>query len=236
MIFDISESLRLFIIFVPQLFLLGVFFFLIYKILKRNKNRSSLILSGFYFIVSIGFLMNIIAVLIAFFAPGLIIAFFYFAATYLIIFSFIFIIIFIISLLKLKYIFTLKKATIIVISYGIVWLLLHFYPGGITYSENWTPVYSPPLFYAVNILFTVTITLPAIIYSSRLYKLFKDAALKRKLRLFLLGVTMTIVLVYGVLLYNTWQDPTYKTVWGLTSIVLLISSGLLIYFGIGRDL
>jgi len=236
MIFQITEYLRLFIVFVPQLFLVVLFFFLIFKILKRNTNRSSLILSGFYLTVSFGFVMNGIAVLIAFFSPGEFIAIIYFLATYLIMFSFVFVIVFILSLLKLKSEFTLKKAFVIILAYGIMWLLLHFYPGGITYSENWVPVYSFSLFLTVNILFTLSFTTPVIYYSIRLRKLFKDANLKRKLSLFLIGITMLIALIYGVLLYNTWQDPTFKTVWGLSAIVLLISSGLLIYYGIGRDL
>ena len=150
--------------------------------------------------------------------------------------SFVFVIVFILSLLKLKYVFTLKKAFAIILAYGIAWLLIHFYPSGVTYSENWVPVYSFPLFLAANILFTLTFSIPAIYYSIRLRKTFTDAVLKKKLSLFLIGITMQIVLVYGVLLYNTWQEPTFKTVWGLSAIVLLFSSGLLIYYGIGRDL
>lgn len=236
MIFNVTEYLRLFIVFVPQLFLVGMFCFLIFKILKRNTNRSSLILSAFYFIVSLGLAMNGIAVLIAFFSPGEFIAILYFLATYLAMFSFAFVIVFILSLLKLKSEFTLKKMFLIILAYGIAWLLLHLYPGGVTYSENWVPVYSFSLFIAVNILFTLSFTIPGIYYSIRLYRLFKDVNLKRKLSLFIIGITIQIVLVYGVLLYNTWQDPTFKTVWGLSAIVLLISSGLLIYYGIGRDL
>lgn len=236
MIFQITEYLRLFVVFVPQVFLVVVFCFLIFKILKRNTNRSSLILSGFYFTVSIGLGMNAVAVLIAFFSPGEFIAVLYFLATYFTMLSFVFVIIFILSLLKLKSVFTLKKAFVIILAYGVMWFLIHLYPGGVTYSENWVPVYSPSLFLAVNILFTMSFTIPVVYYAIRLRRLFKDANLKRKLSLFIIGITIQIVLIYGVLLYNTWQDPIFKTVWGLSAIVLLISSGLLIYYGIGRDL
>ncbi len=236
MIFQITEYLRLFIVFVPQVFLVCVFCFLIFKILKRNTNRSSLILSGFYFTVSIGLGMNAIAVLIAFFSPGEFIAVLYFLATYFTMLSFVFVIVFILSLLKLKSVFTLKKAFVIILVYGVAWLFLHLYPGGVTYSENWVPIYSPLLFIAVNILFTISFTIPVVYYAIRLRKLFKDANLKRKLSWFLIGITVQIFLIYGVLLYNTWQDPTFKTIWGISAIVLLISSGLMIYYGIGRDL
>lgn len=236
MIFEFTEYLRLFIVFVPQVFLIGLFSFIIFKILKRNTNRSSLMLSGFYFTVCFGLVMNVIAVLIAFFSPGDFIVILYFLATYLSMFSFVFVIVFILTLLKLKDSFTLKKAFVIILAYGTVWLLLHLFPGGVTYSENWVPIYSSSLFIAANILFTFSFTIPVIYYSFRLRRLFKDANLKRKLSLFIFGITTLIIIVYGVLLYNTWQDPTFKTVWGVSVIVLLISSGLLIYYGIGRDL
>ncbi len=236
MIFDTSEYLRLFIVFVPQVFLVGLFSFLIYKILKRNTNRSSLILSGFYFIGNLGFAINGITVLIAFYSPGEFIMILYFLATYLTMFSFVFVLVFILSLLKIKWMFTLKKAFAIIIAYGIAWLLLHLYPGGVIFKENWVPVYTFELYIAANILFTLTFTIPVVYYSIRLRKTFTDTTLKRKLSLFLIGITMLIVLVYGVLLYNTWQEPSFKTVWGLSAIVLLFSSGLLIYYGIGRDL
>ena len=88
MIYQITESLRLFIVFVPQLFIVIMFSFLIYKILKRNSNRSSLMLSGFYFCVSVGLALNSIAVVAAAFQLGAIIAILYFIATFLIVFSF----------------------------------------------------------------------------------------------------------------------------------------------------
>ena len=236
MLFNITEYLRLFIVFVPQIFVVGLFSYLMFKILKRNTNRNSLTLSCFYFFVSLGLVMNVIAVLIAFFSPGEFIMIIYFFATYLTMFSFVFVVVFILSLLKLKYEFTLKKAFVIILVYGIVWLFLHLYPGGVTYPENWVPVYKLPYYIAANILFTISFTIPVIYYSLRLRRLFKDANLKRKLSLFIIGNTLAIVLVYGLLLYNTWQDPTFKMIWGLSTIVLLISSGLLIYYGIGRDL
>ena len=236
MIFDTPDYLRLFIVFVPQIFLLGMFSFLTFKILKRNANRNSYMLSGFYFTVSLGFAMNGIMVLITFYSPGEFIVILYFLATYLIMLSFAFVIVFILSLLKLKYVFTLKKAFAIILTYGIAWLFLHLYPGGVIFSENWVPIYSFPLYIAANILFTLTFTIPVVYYSIRLRGTFTDAALKKKLSMFLIGITMLIVLVYGVLLYNTWQEPTFRTVWSFSAIGLLFSSGLLIYYGIGRDL
>ncbi|MFX1287494.1 MAG: hypothetical protein ACFFFY_02895 [Promethearchaeota archaeon] len=236
MIFQLTEYLRLFVIFVPQIFMVVVFSFLIFKILKRNTNRNSLMLSCFYFTVSLSLALNGIAVLIAFFYPGEYIGVLYLFLTYLTIFSFVFIIVFILGLLKLKEAFTIKKALAIIIAYGIIWLILLLSPGGITYSVNWVPIYSFPLYIAGNIVFTITFTIPVIYYSIRLRRLFKDSNLKKKLSLFLIGNLIITCIIYGALLYNTWQDPGFKTAWSFITLVLLISSGLLIYYGIGRDL
>ena len=236
MAFDITAFSRLFIIFVPQIFMVGLFSFLIFKMLKRNTNRNSLTLSGFYFTVSLSLALNGFTVLIAFFLPGEYIGGLYFFLTYLVIFSFVFVMVFILGLLKLKYVFTVKKAVAMILAYGIVWLLVLLYPGGISYSENWVPIYSFPLYITANILFTISFTIPVIYYSIRLRRLFKDSDLKKKLSLFLIGIMLAIIIIYGALLYGTWQDATFKTVWSLTTTVLLISSGLLIYYGIGRDL
>lgn len=236
MIYQVTESLRLFIVFVPQLFIVIMFSFLIYKILKRNTNRSSLMLSGFYFFVSVGLALNSIAVVIASFQPGMLIAILYFIATFLIVFSFIFIEIFVLSLLKLKDVFTLKKAFIIILIYGIVWLIILLFPEGLTFTVNWVPVYSWPLYIFANIYFSISITIPTLFYSTKLYISFEAENLKKKIRPFLVGVITLITIIYGVLLFNTWQDPLFKTVWGIIVVLLLISSGLLIYFGIGRDL
>ena len=155
MIFQLTETLRLFVIFVPQIFLVVVFSFLIFKILKRNTNRNSLTLCGFYITVSISLALNGIAVLLATFFPGEYVEILYLFLTYLTIFSFVFIVVFILGLLNLQ--FTINKALVLILIYGVVWLILLLYPGGITYSPIYlSPIYSLPLYIAANILFTIT--------------------------------------------------------------------------------
>jgi len=236
MIFQLTEILRLYVVFLPQLFDSLLFLFLIYKILKRNTNRSSLILSFFYLTVGIGLIINAIALILAFLQMGEIIGFLYSIATYLIILSLIFIVIFIVSLLKLKEVFTIKKIFIIVLIYGLAWLIILIYPGNLTFTENWVPVYSWSLFFNATLFYTLSITIPTIFYSIRLYRTFKADNLKKKLRIFLFGIALILPIIYGAILFNTWQDPLFKTVWGILVIVLLLSSGLLIYYGIGREL
>ena len=235
MIFQ-GEDVRVFIVFVPQILLATLFFFLIYKMLKRNTNRNSLTLSVFYSLVGFGLVMNGIAVILVFFSPGVYIAFLYFLLTYMMAFSFVFIITFMLGLLKLKYEFTVKRAILLILTYGIIWLLLLLYPGALTYSESWAPIYSFPLYVSGNILFTISFTIPVIYYSMRLRRLFKDSGLKKKLSLFITGNLLLTIIFYGALLYNTWQNSTFRTIWSVVLLFMVISAGLLIYYGIGRDL
>jgi hypothetical protein len=69
-----------------------------------------------------------------------------------------------------------------------------------------------------------------------MYKLFEDKGLKKKLRYFSLGIFGTFISLYGLILYNTWDDPLYKLIWGVISLFLVPISGFLIYYGIGHNL
>lgn len=132
--------------------------------------------------------------------------------------------------------FNLKKITIIVTLYGILCWSLYLVPGGITFTSNWTPVYSIPFFIYLFVIFTSYLTIPTIFYSIRLYTLFKARNLKDKLRLFLSGVFLMLATVYGAIYFNTTSEPIFKTLWSIFAFFMEIAAGLLVYYGIGKDL
>ncbi|MCK4686876.1 MAG: hypothetical protein KAT66_02005, partial [Candidatus Lokiarchaeota archaeon] len=53
-----NDFARILTIYLTQLIFSGIFLIIAYKILKRNRNRLTLTLSGFYFSLSIGFILN----------------------------------------------------------------------------------------------------------------------------------------------------------------------------------
>ncbi len=236
MIFQGEYWSRIIVAFISQTFIIILFFFLVFKILKRNRKRSSITLAAFYLLLSVGLFMNIVFILLIPSDNNVVISISYSIATYFIVFPFIFILIFINVILKMEENFTLKKITIISVIYGVLCSTLYIFPEGITFTSNWIPVYSILLFIYVNIIFTGYITIPILFYSIRLYILFKARNLKEKLRIFLIGIYLMLGTVYGAIYFNTTSDPIFRTVWGICAFSMEITAGLLVYYGIGKDL
>jgi len=232
---DLSD---LVIIFISQLILASIFLFIAIKLLKRTRPRPIITLSILYFLLIAGFIFNIIHVIIRTIHPEnvLLLEVIYFLTFYPLLFAPIFLLTFIISILKLGDVFTLKKQLIITLIYGFVTLLIFFIPDGITFTEQWQPIYSWAFFAAIYTSFTIFITIPTIWYSRRLVKTFQDKILKKKLITFLIGVFAMYSVIYGGVLYLTWQNPLFRTIWSVVTFFLMIPSGILIYLGIGREL
>ena len=236
MLFQGEYWSRIIVAFISQAFIIVLFSFIVFKILKRNRKRSSITLAAFYLLVSVGLFMNIIFILLISSGNNIAISISYNLASYFIVFPFIFILIFINVILKMEENFTLKKMTIIIVIYGVLCSTLYMFPEGITFTSNWVPVYSLPFFIYVNIIFTGYITIPILFYSIRLYNLFKARNLKEKLRILLIGIYLMLGTVYGGIFFNTTSDPIFRTLWGVCAFSMEITAGLLLYYGIGKEL
>ena len=225
------------IIFISQLILASIFLFIAIKLLRRTRPRPIITLSILYFLLIAGFIFNIIHVIIRTINPEnvLLLKVIYFLTFYPLLFAPIFLLTFIMSILKLGDVFTLKKQLIITLIYGSVTFLIFFIPKGITFKES-RPEYSWAFFAAIYTSFTIFITIPTIWYSRRLVGTFQDKILKKKLITFLIGVFAMYSVIYGAVLYLTWQNPLFRTIWSVVTFILMIPSGILIYLGIGREL
>lgn len=234
MIYQGTEWTRFSLILITQSFISFLFFYLAFRILKRNFNRLTLTLSFFYILPGTGLFLNIIYLPLSTYAIGIIL---YFVLVFLILFGQIFLLIFIINLLNVNPNIISRNQIFFIIIYAILaWLLLIF-PGGITINRetDWTPKYSLPFFITIYIFYTSLICIPTIIYLMRLSHRFQDKVLKRKMRYFFTGIAGMLLSIYGLILYNTWDDPIFKIIWTFLSL-LVIPSGLLIYYGIGHNL
>jgi len=160
----------------------------------------------------------------------------YFLTFFLWLFSPVFILTFMLSLLRLGDVFTIKKQLIITLIYGFIIVIIYFTPNGITFSEQWRPIYSWVFLTLMYIALTVFILLPTLWYSRRLIKTFQDKILKKKLITFLTGVFGMLLSLYGTILYITWQDSLFSSLWSIVTTFISIPSALFIYYGIGREL
>jgi len=217
-----------------------VFLYLGYKLLRRSRSRLSLTLSIFYILLGFSTLTNVAFLLLTPTQLDILLYILYFFISFTTIFGFIFILIFIHNLLKIESIYSFKKYLLIIIIYGLCcFFLLIGVPEGITISDetNWTPVYSWNFLIAVYIFFTLSITITTLIYSIKLYNKFEDKNLKKKLRFFILGIFGMTIMFYGVVLFNTWnENVTFKSLWSILVIFIMVPSAYLIFYGIGQNL
>ena len=238
MLLQIPELPRLLIVFIPQLILASMFLFIAIKLLKRNRLRSIITLSMFYIFSATGLIFNAIFLLIAAFLPenAVLLQVIYFLSFYPMLFSPIFILTFIVSLLKLEFVFTIKKQLIVTVIYSLVIFIIYFAPGGITFIDQWRPVYHWNFSMLVFIFYSGYIVIPTLLYSRRLIRTFEDKILKKKLITFIIGVIGMFSSVYGVLLYITWKNPLFRSLWSIITVLIIIPSAIFIYYGIGREL
>ena len=228
---------RILIIFIPQLIVAGLFLFLAIKLLRRNQQRPTLTLCMLYILSASGLIFNAMHVVLAAFQPEnetLLLAV-YFLSYFPMLFSPVFILTFIISILRLGDVFTIKKQLIITLIYGFLVFIIFFTPDGITF-EQWVPKFSWVFLTLVYLSLTVFIVLPTFWYSRRLIKTFKDKILKRKLIIFISGIAGMIISIYGTVLYITWKDSLFSSLWSIITTFIIIPSAIFIYYGIGREL
>lgn len=235
---QLPDIARILIIFIPQLIVAGLFLFLAIKLIRRNQQRPTLTLCMLYTISASGLIFNAIHVVLAAFQPEneVLLLVIYFLSYFLMLFSPVFILTFIISILRLGDVFTIKKQLIITLIYGFLVFILFFTPNGITFSEQWRPIYSWGFLTLVYISLTVFIVLPTLWYSRRLIKTFQDKILKRKLITFIIGIIGLLFTIYGMVLYITWQDSLFSSLWSVLTTFIVIPSAIFIYYGIGREL
>lgn len=231
MIFQNIDIARFLIVIFMHSFITVLLYFLSFKILRRNINRMTINLSLFYFLPGTGFLLNLIFLTLSTSFLGYIL---YFISAFCTLSGFIFIVIVLINIINIKPYSSKKRQILIIFIYLILGLVILFLPGGITINEdtNWTPVFSLPFLITMYIYFTSIIFIPSLIFSYKIYKSFKDKKLKIKYLFFFIGIIGMLLAFYGLILFNTWYNPTFRTIWSVLVFFIVVPSGIFIYYGI----
>ncbi|MHA1196656.1 MAG: hypothetical protein ACTSSM_11220 [Promethearchaeota archaeon] len=238
MYFQSNDISRYLLIFITQPLISILFLYLTYKILNRNRSIHTIILSLFYFTISLGIILNIIYAIAAIFHNINATYIIFYMTTYLLGHSPIYLIVFIKMLLRIEEKPLVKKDLIYVFIYGIIFLFIFFIPNGITIGEetNWRPLYSIDFMIFSYFITTFLIILPLLYFSLKLYRTIKLKSLRKRYRLFIFGTLGFVSTLYGTILYNTWFNPIYRFFWSICGSFFLIITVLFIYFGIGKDL
>ncbi|MFX1496348.1 MAG: hypothetical protein ACFFBH_02370 [Promethearchaeota archaeon] len=191
----------------------------------------NLTLSLFYFLPATGFLLSLIFLLLSTSIIGYIL---YYFSAFCTLSGFIFLIIFMLNLTNIKPYHSSKRQIIIILIYISIGLIILFLPGGITISEStdWSPIFSFPFFITMYIFFSSAIFVPSLILSLKLYKSFADKKLRKRFLYFFVGIIGMFIAFYGLILFNTWYNVIFRTIWAFLVFFIVVPSGIFIYYGI----
>ncbi len=228
---DISRFIQIFLV---QGFS-GIFYlFIAYRILKRGTKGLNRILSSFYLCVAFAVFINVIY---AFIFVEEIVYILHITTYYLMCFPLIFLLVFVLILLKSEVFFTPKLQLILVVAFGIMLIGLWLIPNGVVINEstNWKPDWSLTyLLYSFTVCSLFAI-IPTIVISIKLYRKFEYKELKNKLKYFLIGISGYFFLYFGTSISNTLNDPSFRLIWSLLSLPSLVSL-YFVYFGVAKNL
>ena len=210
-----------------------------YKLLKRAKNRSTYILSGYFVTTAITYFLATISTFLVNTPFGYII---YVVSIYVFVFSYSFIINLSWVLTKLDEKSCNTKFFLRVILYAILslYVLVIAIPfNGITLnaSTGWIPHYSL-LFLGFNwTYFLIFLIIPQLYLSRKILKEFKGILLKGRLNLFVISVFLILLMAVLLFLYNTWiENVIFRTFYVFIMPETGAIAAYLVYRGFGKSL
>lgn len=230
---------RFITVYIVQGALLVFFLYLAYKILKRDTKRLNIIFSCFYISEAIGLLMNFI------YAPitiEFVVKILNFLTNFFLFFGPVFLLVFVLILLKSEKVIDTKKQILIIGVFGVAifsMIFLTFIPNvgvDLTATTNWTPVWNLPFFLYIIIAITILSTIPTLYYSYQVYLQLSDSKLKKKWTFFIYGMLALYGYMYGIFFSNFLNNPIFRTVWAIIGLFLVISASLSIYYGVGKQI
>ncbi|MFX1394651.1 MAG: hypothetical protein ACFFAH_13910 [Promethearchaeota archaeon] len=234
MVFLQLDTTRIIQVYVAQGIVFAIFLFLGYKILKRGKKRLNLMLSCSYLTVVIGFAINFI------YAPltdELIVLILYYMTLFFLFLYPAFLLVFALILLYSEKVVTTPKQLSIILIYAGILFCMVFIPNGviINASTKWKPVWSLLFFIYVISIITIAVIL-ALYFSLKIYREFEDDKLRKKWKYFIIGLIGIYIFTFGTLLSNTLNIQTVRTIWSYISLILVIISPYLMYYGVGKQI
>jgi len=234
MILQNNEWTRFFAVVIAQSLACVIFLFIAFNILKRNRKRIGITASGLYLSLAIGLILNLI-----YFSLKInpLVHILYSTTIFLWLFGIIFLLQFNFILKRSEKVFTITKQLGRTAIYGVVLLIILLIPGGITIDEstNWTPHMSWTLLVILYVFITTFMIIPLFYTSIKLYGFFNSEDLKKRWKIYIIGLMGLTINFYGLILYAAWINPVYRSIWTVVSILSVISA-ITIYFGLGHNL
>lgn len=227
------DIIRFFQIYIIQ-FGLGIFYLMLsFLIIKRDRKRINLILSTYFLLVFIAVTLNVIYAPLNVNPTVLIL---HYTTIFFFNLANVFILIFILIVLKSEKIFTSTKQYMVIGTYSAILCIIFFIPNGVKIDEstNWRPVWNLLLFLFI-VFFTVFTYTIISYFSIQLYRQIKVPMVKKRWNYFFIG--LIIYMIYGEFLpiANFLNLPLIRLLTSIFGLSMFIT-GLLMYYGVGRHL
>lgn len=230
----LSRIVQVFIIFLGG----GTFFLVLsFLILRKNNHRLNFTICGFFIFIFLGGLVNAIYVLLTTHVDESIVValhiltyiFFCLAQMFLLLFNLI--------LWKSEKLFTLRKQLIILGLYLAFLLVLFFIPEGVRINENthYRPQWNLLFFIYANIVWMGFAMIPTLYTSLKLFRIFEDPEIKKRWKIYLIGIIMIYIELFGVGVMILINDPYLRQIWNIYDVSVLIGA-FFIYYGVVRQL
>jgi hypothetical protein len=140
-------------------------------------------------------------------------------------------------ILKSEELLDTRLEIIIVVIYSSTLFITMFISGflfqGITIDQStaWRPVWTMNFVIPMYILITIICLIPSLMRSMQILRLIKNEELRKRWKILSLGFFMLIGIGYGVFIYNSWNNTTFKIIWLLFSLIISPTAALLIHYG-----
>jgi hypothetical protein len=230
---------RIITVYGAQGFLFIFSLYLAYRIISRENKKLNYIFAAFYIFEAIGLIINFI------YAPipdPAIVKILNFITNFFSFYAPIFLLVFILILLRSEKAITPRIQIAIFLIYGIAlfsMIFIAYIPElGVTiHTPSGAPQWGLAFFLYLTIIVSIFSTIPTLYFSWRIYTQFEDQKLKDRWRYFLGGCIVLYGFLYSIFINNT-TDPNsaIRTIIAVIGLILTVSASVLLYYGVGRQL
>ncbi|KKM78404.1 hypothetical protein LCGC14_1360300 [marine sediment metagenome] len=231
-LFQVDIS-RILFVYIVGLTLVFVSTNLIYKTLKKGKNKPYLMICGFFISFDISISLNMI------YAPIFLTDIrnvLYRVNIFFLFFGLFFTLLFTFYLYKEN---KMKNQYLIIFSvlYSIFLILLLYHPENITISvsTNWNPIWKLNILISIILISLGCCFIPTIAVSIIIYRKFRLKILKKKFKYFIIGIIGAYMTLYGAIIAYSTNNSTIILIFSFTSIVNIVWA-LFIYYGMTSNL
>ena len=207
-----------------------------YKVLKQERKWINYQFSGVLISVSIGLTISLITRPIA----DILIKEISFKFTiFFLVYGPVFMLTFCISFfnsIKGKEIISRKKQGVILLLFGILLSFTFLIQKGITVLPDGLISMSFPYYLYILLVLSIGIVIPLYYLAlGVIYKHLENERLKKKWKIFIVGVSILLSEVYSVLTSNTFFNPVLFSILLFVNFIFSLVGAYLIYYGVGKE-